>query len=332
MSVALCVVQVDANTLRPTASLACSPAVDDELAVGRSTYVLTASVAATSAEVERAAIEPIETETDKIEAVVHVVSPVKKTVAHPVTVEAEVQESLSEVATGSTTVHDAVKVVAVVEDEVVDVIAATEKKPASIDDVAHEGCAVALEEMDAEAAASDVLAPALGDKVLGNNEDVIAEPKNHFTRKAFVPEDSGNSVEAAKGNGEAAHVVEHGNAASMKKTIEVVEAAEASSTMKMIAAIPATGDKFQTETQSEISETPAIEKVNIAAATKGNEVSESEIDETMVIDPDVVAKEAVAQTSSFCFIPEPIRNNSYAVSSVALAVATAITAALLARR
>ncbi|CAI5743666.1 unnamed protein product [Peronospora destructor] len=313
------VVQVNANTVRPTASLALRAVVDDELAVERSTYVLTASVAA--AEVERAATEPMETETVKVEAVALVVSPVEKTVAHRVTVEAEVQESLSEVDT-------------VVEVKDVDVIVAKEEKPASLDDVA-----VALEEMDSERVASNVLAFASRGKVLDKTEDVmldaIAEPEKRFTRIASIPEDKENFVGVAKESGKTAYMVDHVNAASVEKAMEVVEVVEASSTTKVIAAIIATDDESETETQSKMLETPAIEKIEAAAVAKVNEAPEFEIDETMVIDPDVAAKEAAAieaQTSSFSFIPEHIRNNSYAVSSVALAVTTAITAALLARR
>ncbi|CAI5743659.1 unnamed protein product [Peronospora destructor] len=231
------VVQVNANVVRPTASLPLRAVVDDELAVERSTYVLTASVAAV------------------------------------------------------------------------------------------------------EKWASNVLAFASRGKVLDKSEDVmldaIAEPEKRFTRIASIPKDKENPVGVAKESGKTAYVVDYVNAASVEKAMEVVEAVEASSITKVIAAIIATDDESETETQSKMLETPAIEKIEAAAVAKVNEAPEFEIDETMVIDPDVAAKEAAAieaQTSSCSFIPEHIRNNSYAVSSVALAVTTAITAALLARR
>ncbi|KAI9914133.1 hypothetical protein PsorP6_005963 [Peronosclerospora sorghi] len=94
----------------------------------------------------------------------------------------------------------------------------------------------------------------------------------------------------------------------------------------------AKGEESETETQSEISEVPAVDVVE---PSKLNEESESEVDETMMINPMIAAKEngvGKAQAPWFNFIPAPVRHNGYAVSSVGVAVATVIAAALIARR
>ncbi|TDH70512.1 hypothetical protein CCR75_007051 [Bremia lactucae] len=66
------------------------------------------------------------------------------------------------------------------------------------------------------------------------------------------------------------------------------------------------------------------------AATEAS--TDSEVEETMVIDPVVAAEETTAPASSFSYVSEQICKNGYAVSSVAVAVTTAILATLIARR
>uniref|UniRef100_M4BEV1 Uncharacterized protein n=1 Tax=Hyaloperonospora arabidopsidis (strain Emoy2) TaxID=559515 RepID=M4BEV1_HYAAE len=112
---------------------------------------------------------------------------------------------------------------------------------------------------------------------------------------------------------------------------EVVEAVRVSVATKL----PTTDDECKTAIQLESSEVSAVEVVESTRAASVIEDPNSEIEETMVIDRELAATEAadsMARTSSLSCIPDHIRNNSYAVSSVAVAVAAAVAATLLARR
>uniref|UniRef100_A0AAV1VP71 Uncharacterized protein n=1 Tax=Peronospora matthiolae TaxID=2874970 RepID=A0AAV1VP71_9STRA len=104
--------------------------------------------------------------------------------------------------------------------------------------------------------------------------------------------------------------------------------------VSVAAKLPITHDECETAIQLESFEASAVEVVESTRAASVVEDPNSEIDETMVIDRDVAATEAAdskARTSSLSCIPDHIRNNSYAVSSVAVAVAAAVAATLLAR-
>ncbi|CAH0522371.1 unnamed protein product [Peronospora belbahrii] len=323
-------VQIDTKTLRPTVSLVLEAVVGDELAVGRSTYVLSASIAAISLEEERAGIEHVGTELGNVRAVEAVVA---KTVTHLNTVKEEIQENMNEVPAMVETAHNAIG-----ELTRVDVAATEEKKLVLRGDVAQDP--VALEEVVPQAVAADIVAPTPEGTDLDKIEDmmpgVIAESKTKFSiDKDLISEGKETSARVAKQSVEADCVDERIDAASVEKTAQASETIDASPTVEVKAANTATDNELDPELQSEKAEVLAIGTVQEAPAPKMNETLDSEIEETMVIDPDVAAKEAAeseSQTSSFSFIPEQIRNNSYAISSVAVALATAITATLVARR
>ncbi|KAG6961055.1 hypothetical protein JG688_00009292 [Phytophthora aleatoria] len=342
-----------APAVRPTAEVALGAEVDDELAVGRSTYVLAAAFAATvdskavkveAEPVEQEAVtEPVVAETVEMTVEIEVAEPVavekkpevaKEEDASPieeeptapvavdkveeeaiddaaadvvrevieealtaeedsVTVEAEVEETVSEVAT-------VVETVAVVDEVLVEPVAAQaadEQEPVEVETAKEEEVA---------SAAAEVSSDIPDQKIAVMTLDTIEEPK------LSIPEDE-QSV--------------HEDKVPTEADEKLVDQA-ATTEEEPAPAKPVTEYESETETQSEISEAT----VDVAKAV---EEPESEIDETMVIDPVVAAKEAAAveaQTSSFSFIPEQIRKNSYAVSSVAVAVTTAIVATLVARR
>ncbi|KAG4060987.1 hypothetical protein JG687_00003968 [Phytophthora cactorum] len=335
--------------VRPTAEVALGAEVDDELAVGRSTYVLAAAFAATvdskavkveAEPVEQEAVtEPVVAETVEIEVAEPVAvekkpevakeedaSPIEEEPTAPVavdkveeeaiddaaadvvhevieealtaeensvTVEAEVEETVSDVAT-------VVETVAVVDEVLVEPVAAQaadEQEPVEVETAKEEEVA---------SAAAEVSSDIPDQKIAVMTLDTIEE------LKLSIPEDE-----------QSVHEDEVPTEADEKLVDQAATTEEEPAPAK-----PVTEYESETETQSEISEAT----VDVAKAV---EEPESEIDETMVIDPVVAAKEAAAveaQTSSFSFIPEQIRKNSYAVSSVAVAVTTAIVATLVARR
>ncbi|KAL3658474.1 hypothetical protein V7S43_016606 [Phytophthora oleae] len=358
-----------APAVRPASELTVGVEGDDELAVGRSTYVLAAAFTATpveEVEIQKDLVivaEPVKGELKTEVAAVEVVT-VKSVVEkvgeeaideaastqepfeeegkevvaeekvegsavvqeEAVAVEAKVEETASDVAVVET-VNDAVEIVAVVEEEILDSVvaqAAVEEK--SVEKEAEQPVSepAVLEEPVAKDTTKDAEgaeAPAVEDDIpiVDKAEDVILdidpEPRKLVTRMPSIPEDT-----------ESVHGVDDELPASENE--DVVE--EEPAPEKLIA-----DDESETETQSEISEAPAIEAVESVPIAKVEGEPESEIEETMVIDPALAAKEAAAvrkQTSAFSFIPEQIRNNSYAVSSVAVAVTTAIVATLVARR
>ncbi|CEG50054.1 uncharacterized protein PHALS_07783 [Plasmopara halstedii] len=114
--------------------------------------------------------------------------------------------------------------------------------------------------------------------------------------------------------------------------VAIVETADIQGEEQSTLAKTVRDDESETETQSEKSEMNVTEAVETDVVVRVVAEPDSEIGETMVINPVVAAKEDAAQTSSFGFIPEQLRKNSYAVSSVAVAVTTAIVATLMARR
>ncbi|KAI9987109.1 hypothetical protein PInf_022967 [Phytophthora infestans] len=377
-----------APVVRPATGLALGVEVDDELAVGRSTYVLAAAlttskkekdetedevketaaelVVATETvvadtvkvevaetkevtekiatevedEVEQAAKEttevakdetkqqdasPVETEpvapvvVDEVEAealddaaaeVVHEVMEEALLVTEDaVTAAAEVEEDVSEVASEVETVHDAVETVVAIKEEITEPVAVQaadeEVKPVEVELATKD--AASTEWLSSPTLSSEAPEQKLADKA----EVVIEEPE------PSIPEDE-QSVHEDKEPTEKIIAADDESTAK-----EVAQPSPAEEQLKSV-----TEYESETETQSEISEA-AVE------AAKVVEEPESEIDETMVIDPVVAAKEAAAvevQTSSFNFIPEQIRKHSYAASSVAVAVTTAIVATLVARR
>lgn len=378
-------VQVDtkAPAVRPAVSLALGAEVDDELAVARSTYVLSAAFAATSEpktvkaepgmkelKVETVAeqvAETVETVTEEVvseTAEVVAAEPVsietealeepvtgEEEVVEPAKVEAAVEETVSEVATVVETVHDAVEAVAVVEEEAVEsVVGGEEERSVELEQVDDEPVVDDVAELsDVAAAAGEAPASTCEvseEKPLDKAEDVtldmIAEPRKLVTRMPSIPEDEDSAAGVVEESVDVDQVAEDAatdeavELAAVQKTETVDEAVElppaAEEEEVPAAAKPVMDDESETETQSEISEATALEAVESAEV---NEEPESEIDETMVIDPHVTAQEAAAaeaQTSSYSFIPKQIRDHSYTVSSVAVALATAIAATLVARR
>ncbi|KAG7391990.1 hypothetical protein PHYPSEUDO_002696 [Phytophthora pseudosyringae] len=324
--------------VRPSTALAWGAEVDDELTVGRSTYVLSAACAATPNATEKVEAEPVAVEAVEVEssvpeqepaepvvteAVAEAVEVVERENVEPVEEEEEVekQEAATEAAAQSiaveeetiaeaketvrevATAHEAVETPAVVEDE---------ETPVDVEQVAHEP----VPEPDQK----------LADKAEDVTLVVDPEPRKLVTRMASIPEDD-ESVRGVDDDVPADENVTED--VVVEETEELVEAVPAE---EVAATKPVSDDESETETQSEISEATATEATEAAPVAKVLDEPESEIDETMVIDPAVATKEAVAQTSPYSFIPEPIRKNGYAVSSVAVAVATAIAAALVARR
>jgi hypothetical protein len=151
--------------------------------------------------------------------------------------------------------------------------------------------------------------------------EVVAAVKNEHVDVAVV-----QTVEK-----EVLKTSEEGAVTKGKMEEEVVEAVGVS----VAAELPTADDEFKTAIQLESFEAFAVEAVEVTCAAMVNEDPNSEIEETMVIDRDVAATEAAdskARSSSLSCIPDHIRNNSYAVSSVAVAVAAAVAATLLARR
>ncbi|KAI9987140.1 hypothetical protein PInf_023015 [Phytophthora infestans] len=380
-----------APAVRPAAGLALGVEVDDELAVGRSTYVLAAAltiskkekdetedefketaaelVVATETvvadtvkvevaetkevtekiatevedEVEQAAKEttevakdetkqqdasPVETEpvapvvVDEVEAealddaaaeVVHEVMEEALLVTEDaVTAAAEVEEDVSEVASEVETVHDAVETVVAIKEEITEPVAVQaadeEVKPVEVELATKD--AASTEWLSSPTLSSEAPEQKLADKA----EVVIEEPE------PSIPEDE-QSVHEDKEPTE--KIIAADDESTAKEVAQPSPAEEQPASAKSV-----TEYESETETQSEISEATV-------EAAKVVEEPESEIDETMVIDPVVAAKEAAAveaQTSSFSFIPEQIRKHSYAASSVAVAVTTAIVATLVARR
>ncbi|ETO85595.1 hypothetical protein F444_00746 [Phytophthora nicotianae P1976] len=375
-----------APAVRSTSELALGAEVDDELAVGRSTYVMAAAFSATTdskvvkveAKVKKTVVEhvaatekvvaevvevdvaepeeevankaeeavetvkeevakeeiknenvkPVEEElveqviVDKVEqealddAAAEVVNEVIEeslTVAEDaVTVEAEVEETISEVTSVVETVRDAVETVAVVDEVIVEsVVAQTadeEEKSDEVEAAKEESASVAAELPTSLKLSSDIP----DQKPVDTSEDVVEEPK------PLIPDELN------------AHEDKLATEDTIVKDTELVECAaqDVDQAEESEPAKPVADYESETETQSEISEAP----VEVAKVV---EEPESEIDETMVIDPVVAAKEAAAveaQASSFSFIPEQIRKHSYAASSVAVAVTTAIVATLVARR
>ncbi|KAK1929808.1 Zonadhesin [Phytophthora citrophthora] len=330
---------------------------NDELAVGRSTYVLAAVFNAisdmTSAVVEQeeikkdlvAATEPVKVavKPDVVEEPVVVVkveeemtpivskeettdAVVEKKIDEPVVVHEEsVKTEVDEPVAVVETVKDAVELVAVVEEDILDSVvaqASVEEESAETEAEQPVSEPVVLEEtVEKETTKDEALpeAPAVQSDipVVDKTEDVMLdvdpEPRKLVTRMPSIPEDT-ESV--------------HDEIPENEDVVEEEQEAPASEK-------PIADYESETETQSEISEAPVIEAVEPVAIAKIEDEPESEIEETMIIDPIVAAKEAAVvekQTSAYSFIPEQIRNNSYAVSSVAVAVTTAIVATLVARR
>ncbi|KAG1700745.1 hypothetical protein DVH05_011604 [Phytophthora capsici] len=326
------------SVVRPELKLVAGVEEADELAVGRTTYVLaavfnatpnTTSVVVEKVEIKKdlvAASEPVkittkpdvaeepvvdvkvEEEVTQIPLEEEATDVVEEKVKEPMVVheEAEIKETVEVVKT----VKDAVEIVAVVEEDILDSVvaqAATEE-----DTVSEPKETVTQETTKDEALLEQSDAPVV-DEAEDVMIDVDPEPRKLVTRMPSIPEDTASVHD------------------EIPKNEDVVEEEqEAPAHVKPIADY-----ESETETQSEISEAPAIEAVEPVAIAKSEDEPESEIEETMVIDPVIAAKEAAAvekQTSAFSFIPEQIRNNSYAVSSVAVAVTTAIVATLVARR
>ncbi|KAE8989270.1 hypothetical protein PF004_g19115 [Phytophthora fragariae] len=264
----------------------------------------------------------------------------------PVVVEEAVKEAVNEAAAVVETVHDAVETVAVVEEEIVETVVAQaaveEEKPAEVEPVVDEPVAepVAADEATKdEVPEAAIETPALTSE--GPEEkaddvalDAIDEPRKLVTRMSSIPEDEENVVEAGQ-PAEEEVVAEPVDVPAVEKEEEVIDVAESTSAVEEALAAAKTVTDDVSDTQSEVSEAPATEAVDPAPVAKVDEEPESEIEETMVIDAELAAKEASAanqETSSFSFIPEQIRKNSYAVSSMAVAVTTAIVATLVARR
>ncbi|KAE8990141.1 hypothetical protein PR003_g2063 [Phytophthora rubi] len=275
----------------------------------------------------------------------------------PVVVEEAVKEAVNEAAAVVETVHDAVETVAVVEEEIVETVAVVEEeivetvvaqaaveeeKPAEVEPVVDEPVAepVAADEATKdEVPEAAIETPALTSE--GPEEkaddvalDAIDEPRKLVTRMSSIPEDEENVVEAGQ-PAEEEVVAEPVDVPAVEKEEEVIDVAESTSAVEEALAAAKTVTDDVSDTQSEVSEAPATEAVDPAPVAKVDKEPESEIEETMVIDAELAAKGASAanqETSSFSFIPEQIRKNSYAVSSMAVAVTTAIVATLVARR
>ncbi|CAI5728203.1 unnamed protein product [Hyaloperonospora brassicae] len=285
---------------RPPRSVAFTGETDDELSVPRSTFVLAADFAATSdgtiAKVGRGVSREKDTASERVAT-----EPVA-----PAVVEGGGSFALETEAVYS------------MEKSVVRVVAAEEEGGGGGGQV--EATAVEVEQDAVEVVA--VITDTVVDVVVAEAVETVAKSRESYSSAGR--DDAGTDATTC--------------AATVAKTASDVVGALGSSLTPDVstAAKRTTGDACTTASQPKSSNVSAQEAVGSTCAAEVDEDLESEIDETMVIDRDVAATEAAAapdaQTSSLSFLPEQIRNNSYAVSSVAVAVAAAVAATLLARR
>ncbi|OWY97748.1 hypothetical protein PHMEG_00031646 [Phytophthora megakarya] len=354
------------TTVRAAISLASGTEADNELAVARAMYVL---VAATSEQIEmkpvaenrtvvrvevEAAVRTVPmVEVEKAEEAIEVavVQKVKKALVN----EKKVVEPIVDEVVEATVVEGAVKVVKEVATVVETAVDAKEETIESVVTQAEveEGNPIKIEEPtskpagesevpdqivvekevdDADAPVSPILFCEVPDeKILDKAGDDTMAGLRMPKRMVSIPEDEENVVEVEDEEDvdQVAEETELVDNSAVDRTQEVVTPA------KELTAKPATDDESETETQSVISEVTAMGAVESVAVAKTNKEPESEIDETMVFDPAIAAKEAAAietQASSFSFIPDQLRKNSYTVSSVAVAITTAIVTTLVTRR
>ena len=296
--------RVDTTALveRPPRSVAFTGETDDELSVPRSTFKLAAEFAATSdvtvVEVGRDVSREGDTASERVAT-----EPVA-----PAVVDGGGSSALETEAVYS------------MEKSVVEVVAVEEEEEGGGGGGQVEATAVEVEQdaVDVVAVATDTVVDVVTVETVGT----VA--KSRESRSSAGREDAESDARTC--------------AATVATTAHgVVEALGSSLAPDVsMAAKRTTDDACTTASQPKSSNVSAPEAVEATCAAEVDEDLESEIEETMVIDRDVAATEAAAapdaQTSSLSFLPEQIRNNSYAVSSVAVAVAAAVAATLLARR
>ncbi|KAG7400899.1 hypothetical protein PHYBOEH_003810 [Phytophthora boehmeriae] len=199
-------------------------------------------------------------------------------------------------------------------------------------------------EVSADATVADTVEEKLGDGTTESGTEIAKRTE----RMPSIPEDdtlAGESTAAVeekavtvieeKNEENAARPLEENAVSDEQKKTEEVEAAEPSNAAEESVAAKVVVDESECETQSEISEAPAIDAAEPVSSTKIEDEPESEIGEYMVIDAEVAAKDAAVskgEVGMLGFISEQLRKNSYVVSSVAVAVATIVGATLAARR